>query len=270
MATIRTKAADVRLDVLHDGGAAGPHGGAVRGIRHRSPSRSGSTGNAVRDLQLELNRRGFNVGHGGRRLRPDDDHRRDGASRRPRSSRSPARSRRTTGRRSRGWPTPRPDAPAHRSRAVPGFTADGRGDVLGRIATGDLYYYPGGVGTHREPGAGRERLERLRHRPLPRRLQRRRPRRPGRAQEHGLSLSLRGQRQGRAEHHREDHRQWLGRLHRHHRPRRLERRREARPAGAQGQRRPLALRGQRYWRLRSVGPAGRYRLEPLHPADHPG
>ena len=34
---------------------------------------------------------------------------------------------------------------------VAGFDGDGRGDVMGRIATGDLYYYPGGLSSIGKP-----------------------------------------------------------------------------------------------------------------------
>ncbi len=74
----------------------------------------GSTGNAVRDLQLELNRRGFNVGTADGDFGPMTT---TGVTGFQKSAQLAATgsSRRTTGRRSRGWPTPADDRAGLRS-----------------------------------------------------------------------------------------------------------------------------------------------------------
>jgi hypothetical protein len=117
---------------------------------------SGSTGWAVRDLQLELNRRGFAAGTA------------DGAF----GATSLGAVQRfqkavlltVTGKvAANDWralsglsytktgapPPPPPPAPVP-AKAMVGFNADGRGDVIGRTTPGDLYFYPakvGGIGT---------------------------------------------------------------------------------------------------------------------------
>lgn len=108
----------------------------------------GSTGNAVRDLQLELNRRGFNVGTADGDFGPMTT---TGVTGFQKSAQLAA----TGVVASNDWKALSGLAYTRLTTgpvtAVPGFTADGRGDVLGRIATGDLYYYPGGVGTIGSP-----------------------------------------------------------------------------------------------------------------------
>ncbi len=126
--------------------------------------KQGSTGWAVRDLQVELNRRGFPVGT------PDGDfgpittaaviaiqkaahldvtgqvtpndwkalsnlpH--EKASSTPTPPATPP-------------PPPTPPTPPTPQAPVPGFDADGEGDVMGRTGGGLLYSYPTGVGTVR-------------------------------------------------------------------------------------------------------------------------
>ena len=109
---------------------------------------TGSTGTAVRDLQLELNRRGFSVGAA------DGDFG-------PATLAGVQKFQHTAGLvvtgkvASNDWralsglsytrATTTPPAP------VPGLDADGRGDGMGRTGSGDLYYYPGRVGTFAAP-----------------------------------------------------------------------------------------------------------------------
>ena len=111
---------------------------------------TGSTGWAVRDLQLELNRRGFAAGTADGDFGPtslgavqrfqkaavltvtgkvasNDWRALSGLSYTKTAAPAPA-------------PTPTP------AKAIPGFNADGRGDVIGRTAPGDLYFYAGKVG----------------------------------------------------------------------------------------------------------------------------
>lgn len=114
---------------------------------------SGSTGWPVRDLQLELNRRGMAAGTA------------DGAF----GTGTVAAVQRfqkaalltVTGKvTANDWkalsglayaktgapPPPVSPTPTTGTKAIPGFNADGTGDVLGRTAPGDLYLYPGKVG----------------------------------------------------------------------------------------------------------------------------
>ncbi len=109
---------------------------------------SGSRGYAVRDLQLELNRRGFSVGSADGAFGPATL---AGVQKFQRAAQLVV-----TGKvASNDWralsglsytrvattpPTP-----------VPGFDADGRGDAMGRTGAGDLYYYPGRVGGFAAP-----------------------------------------------------------------------------------------------------------------------
>jgi peptidoglycan hydrolase-like protein with peptidoglycan-binding domain len=115
---------------------------------------AGSTGWAVRDLQLELNRRGFPIGTA------DGDF---GAltTTAVTSFQKAARLPQTGRVASEDWKAlsnlPYTQVPSTPLPAMPGFNADGRGDVIGRTGTGDLYFYPSGVGTIGSPvriGAG--------------------------------------------------------------------------------------------------------------------
>ncbi|WP_270889568.1 FG-GAP-like repeat-containing protein [Pedococcus sp. 5OH_020] len=114
---------------------------------------NGSTGYPVRDLQLELNRRRFSVGTA------------DGAYGAMTTSAvtafQKAKSLVVTGKvAANDWkalsglaytPVSTTPAPSPTPAPVAGWNADGRGDVMGRVATGDLYYYPTGVGTIGKP-----------------------------------------------------------------------------------------------------------------------
>lgn len=118
---------------------------------------SGSTGWAVRDLQLELNRRGFAAGTADAAFGPTTL----GAVQRFQKAAVLT----VTGKiAANDWKAlsglayvktaapPPPVVPAGPvpSNAIVGFNADGRGDVIGRTAPGDLYFYPskiGGIGT---------------------------------------------------------------------------------------------------------------------------
>jgi hypothetical protein len=114
---------------------------------------SGSTGWAVRDLQLELNRRGFGAGTADGAFGPTSL----GAVQRFQKAAVLT----VTGKvAANDWKAlsglayvktaaPPPPPPVV-TTAIPGFNADGRGDVIGRTAPGDLYFYPskvGGIGT---------------------------------------------------------------------------------------------------------------------------
>ena len=114
---------------------------------------TGSTGWAVRDLQLELNRRGFGAGTADGSFGPTSL----GAVQRFQKAAVLT----VTGKvAANDWralsglsytktgappPPPAPAGPVP-SQAIVGFNADGRGDVIGRTAPGDLYFYPGKVG----------------------------------------------------------------------------------------------------------------------------
>ncbi|MDU0314386.1 FG-GAP-like repeat-containing protein [Phycicoccus sp. M110.8] len=111
---------------------------------------TGATGNAVRDLQSELNRRGYSVGSADGDFGPATA---GGVKKFQAAARLVV-----TGKvASNDWRalsglgyvhvappkrvvtmTPNPSA----SAPVPGLDADGRGDVVGRTANGDLYLYP--------------------------------------------------------------------------------------------------------------------------------
>ena len=117
---------------------------------------SGSTGWAVRDLQLELNRRGFAAGTA------DSAFGTGTVSAMQRFQKAAVLT--VTGKvTANDWKAlsglaytktgapPPPVTPAAApdsgsTKAIPGFNADGTGDVIGRTATGDLYFYPGKVG----------------------------------------------------------------------------------------------------------------------------
>ena len=117
---------------------------------------SGSIGWAVRDLQLELNRRSFSVGAADGAYGPMTTAAVTAFQKAARLT--------VTGRvASNDWKAlsglayATVSVPPAPPGAIPGFNADGRGDAMGRIATGDLYYYPGGlnaVGTPVRIGSG--------------------------------------------------------------------------------------------------------------------
>jgi peptidoglycan hydrolase-like protein with peptidoglycan-binding domain len=111
---------------------------------------TGSRGYAVRDLQLELNRRGFSVGTADGDFGPATL---AGVQKFQRAMQLAV-----TGKvASNDWRalsgltytkvTTTPTTPA----AVTGFDGDGRGDAMGRTGAGDLYWYPGRVGTFATP-----------------------------------------------------------------------------------------------------------------------
>ncbi|SDO78576.1 Repeat domain-containing protein [Pedococcus dokdonensis] len=144
---------------------------------------SGSKGYAVRDLQLELNRRGFKAGTADGAFGPTSlgavqrfqksfvltvtgkvaandwkalsglAYVKTGAPVTPPVTPPPP----TTPPAPPTAPiTPTPTAPGP-AKAIVGFNADGRGDVIGRTGTGDLYFYPskvGGIGTPVRFGKG--------------------------------------------------------------------------------------------------------------------
>jgi peptidoglycan hydrolase-like protein with peptidoglycan-binding domain len=125
---------------------------------------NGSSGYAVRDLQLELNRRGFSVGTADGAFGP--------ATQAAVLKVQKAMQLSATGKvAANDWralsglsytrtaaPAPAPPPPpAPSPTAVVGFDADGRGDVLGRTGAGYLYLYPGrtsAIGTPARLGSG--------------------------------------------------------------------------------------------------------------------
>ena len=139
---------------------------------------TGSTGYAVRDLQLELNRRGYSVGAADGDFGPataggvtkfqtaaklvvtgkvasNDWRALSGLSYTQVAAPKPPAPTPTPTPTPTPAPTPKPTpAPA---TAVPGLDGDGRGDVLGRTSNGDLYSYPSkgvGFGTPLRLGGG--------------------------------------------------------------------------------------------------------------------
>ncbi|WP_370518490.1 FG-GAP-like repeat-containing protein [Nostocoides sp. HKS02] len=105
---------------------------------------SGSTGWPVRDLQLELNRRGYSVG-------PADGDFGALTATAVTSFQKAAKLTQTGRVAANDWKAlsglPYTQVPSAPLPPIPGFNADGRGDVMGRTGTGDLYYYPTAVGT---------------------------------------------------------------------------------------------------------------------------
>ena len=147
LATLRTKASNyARYSTL-----SGPPPVTTSGLYAAYGSltlKAGSTGPAVRDLQTELNRRGFNVGTA------------DGVFGQMTTAgvtafQKAARLQVTGVVAANDWKalsglaytTIAPPAVT----TVPGFDGDGRGDVMGRTATGDLYYYPTGPSSIGKP-----------------------------------------------------------------------------------------------------------------------
>ena len=147
LATLRTKASNyARYSTL-----SGPPPVTTSGLYAAYGSltlKAGSTGPAVRDLQTELNRRGFNVGTA------------DGVFGQMTTAgvtafQKAARLQVTGVVAANDWKalsglaytTIAPPAVT----TVPGFDGDGRGDVMGRTATGDLYYYPTGLSSIGKP-----------------------------------------------------------------------------------------------------------------------
>ena len=147
LATLRTKASNyARYSTL-----SGPPPVTTSGLYAAYGSltlKAGSTGPAVRDLQTELNRRGFNVSTA------------DGVFGQMTTAgvtafQKAARLQVTGVVAANDWKalsglaytTIAPPAVT----TVPGFDGDGRGDVMGRTATGDLYYYPTGLSSIGKP-----------------------------------------------------------------------------------------------------------------------
>nr|WP_238338142.1 FG-GAP-like repeat-containing protein [Pedococcus badiiscoriae] len=121
---------------------------------------TGSSGWAVRDLQLELNRRGFAAGTADGSFGPSSlgaVQRFQKAALLTVTGKVAANDWRALSGLSytkTGAPPP-PPPPVTRPPVTPppvpttpiaGFNADGRGDVIGRTAAGDLYFYPGKIG----------------------------------------------------------------------------------------------------------------------------
>lgn len=121
---------------------------------------TGSTGYAVRDLQLELNRRGFSVGSADGDFGPATLAGVQGFQRAAQLA--------VTGKvAANDWralsglsytkvtttptTTPTTTTTTTTAAAVPGLDGDGRGDAMGRTGLGDLYWYPGRVGTFATP-----------------------------------------------------------------------------------------------------------------------
>jgi peptidoglycan hydrolase-like protein with peptidoglycan-binding domain len=144
LGTLRTKAANyAKYSTL-----SGPPPVTTSGLYAAYGSltlKAGSTGPAVRDLQVELNRRGFNVGAADGIFGQMTT---TGVTAFQKSARLAA----TGVVAANDWKalsgldyttvTPPPVTPPPPVTTVPGFDADGRGDVMGRTAAGDLYYYP--------------------------------------------------------------------------------------------------------------------------------
>ncbi|GAA4717140.1 hypothetical protein GCM10025782_12790 [Pedococcus ginsenosidimutans] len=146
MDTIRTKAANY-AQYSNTAGAVPVPTSRLYATYGSLTLRTGSTGTAVRDLQTELNRRGYSVGTADGAFGPMTA---SGVS----AFQKAAQLAVTGTVASNDWKAlsglaytkVTPPAPV----VVPpiaGFNADGRGDVLGRTAVGDLYYYPAGTGT---------------------------------------------------------------------------------------------------------------------------
>lgn len=158
MATIRTKAANYAKYSF----TSGPPPVATAGLYAAYGTltlASGSTGWPVRDLQLELNRRGFAAGTADGAFGSGTV----GAVQRFQKAAVLTVTGKVT---ANDWkalsglsytktgappPPPTPPVPTPVSaKPIPGFNADGTGDVIGRTAPGDLYFYPakvGGIGT---------------------------------------------------------------------------------------------------------------------------
>ena len=124
---------------------------------------SGSSGWAVRDLQLELNRRGFAAGTADGDFGPTTL---GGVQRFQKAmlltvtgkvAANDWRALSGLSYTKTGAPTTSTTPAPVPSKAIVGFDADGRGDVLGRTGPGDLYFYPGkvgGIGTPVRLGGG--------------------------------------------------------------------------------------------------------------------
>lgn len=134
----------------------------------------GSKGWAVRDLQLELNRRGYAAGTADGaygtgtadavqrfqkaavltvtgKVAANDWRALSGLSYTKTGTPPPPPPPTPT------VPTPTTNAPSVPAKPIVGFNADGRGDVIGRTSAGDLYFYPakvGGIGTPVRIGTG--------------------------------------------------------------------------------------------------------------------
>ena len=148
MGTIRTKAANYAL-YSNTAGSVPVTGSQLYAMYGSLTLKQGSTGTAVRDLQTELNRRGYAVGTADGDFGPMTG---AGVTAFQKASQLAV----TGTVASNDWkalsglaytkvtvtsPAPTVVTP------IAGFNADGRGDVLGRTGSGDLYYYPAGTGT---------------------------------------------------------------------------------------------------------------------------
>jgi peptidoglycan hydrolase-like protein with peptidoglycan-binding domain len=148
MATLRSKAATYASTSSTSAAPAPVPTSGLYAAYGSLTLKAGSTGWAVRDLQLELNRRGFSVGTA------------DGifgamTTAGVTAFQKSARLSVTGIVAANDWKAL--SGLAYTQIAPPpvttvaGFDGDGRGDVMGRIATGDLYYYPGGLSTIGKP-----------------------------------------------------------------------------------------------------------------------
>jgi peptidoglycan hydrolase-like protein with peptidoglycan-binding domain len=114
----------------------------------------GSSGYPVRDLQLELNRRSYSVGAADGDFGPAtvagvqkfQKAMQLTATGKVAANDWRALSGLTYTRTAAPPPAPTPAPVPTPAKAITGLDADGRGDVLGRTGTGDLYFYPGKVG----------------------------------------------------------------------------------------------------------------------------
>ncbi|HEY3535026.1 MAG TPA: FG-GAP-like repeat-containing protein [Pedococcus sp.] len=105
----------------------------------------GSTGYAVRDLQLELNRRGFAVGAADGDFGPATLGGVQGFQKAMQLT-ATGKVAANDWRALSGLGYTRTAAPPPPPGPRAGLDADGRGDVIGRTATGELWFYPGRVG----------------------------------------------------------------------------------------------------------------------------
>jgi hypothetical protein len=153
MANIRTRATSYAKYSSTTGPAPIPTSGLFAAYGNLTLA-TGSTGWPVRDLQLELNRRGYAAGT------PDGDFGPTSLGAVQRFQKAMVLS--VTGKVAAndwralsglsytrtGAPTPPPaPTPPASTKAIAGLDADGRGDVIGRTGPGDLYFYPGKVGS---------------------------------------------------------------------------------------------------------------------------
>jgi len=146
MDTIRTKAANY-AQYSNTAGSVAVTTSRLYATYGSLTLKTGSTGTAVRDLQTELNRRGYSVGTADGDFGPMTA---SGVSAFQKTAQLVV----TGTVASNDWKAlsgltytkVAPPAPVVVT-PIAGFNADGRGDVLGRTGVGDLYYYPGGTST---------------------------------------------------------------------------------------------------------------------------